>query len=320
MRYVGGDEPVQPENADNLALRPFLFGPEHRSLAASYERNRESSVWLLPADIPDPYPWVIEALREWSNLYPDRFPTVPDWQDAPRWRTAQEVDIAAEKATLTDSFTAQFEMFQREMARLDEASAALKVRADRYERALLRADGSLLSDAVACALADLGFHVVDMDQHWPPGDRREDLRVFDEGDPDWVAIVEVKGSKGGTKETDLQAFGRWAERYILDHHQEPSGRWLVTNHSRHVDPDRRSAPFANKPQVLATFSKSNGTVLDTRALFDLLRLTADDPAKRSAARALLKATHLLIERVGDAQLGDAGAPPVASVTPEESDE
>lgn len=283
---------------DHLIIRPFLLGPEERYLAGSYTRNDESSVWLLPADIPDPYPWIREALREWHGLYRDRFPLLPDWHDTSDWFSVTEADIATQRTDLKAAFMVEWEAFKQKQDALDEALAAAKEHADRYERALLKEDGEPLVEAVACALADLGFHVVDMDQHWPDGDRREDLRVFEDGDPDWVTIVEVKGYKRGSKETDLFGFGRWAERFMADHQCPPSARWFITNHHRGSDPTGRPTPFVSKPEVLTTFNQVNGTVIDSRALFDLLWLVGNNPALKPAARAHLKSGAELIERVG----------------------
>lgn len=280
-----------------LSIRPFLLGPDNIALAGSYERHEHASVWLLPADLVDFYPWVIEALREWQFLYPERFPVVPDWHDSAGWRSAAEAAIDEQRRQLTDTFKAQYEDYKRQLAALDEQAQVARTAADAYQRALLSADGDALSEAVACALAALGFHVVDMDQHWPEGDRREDLRVFDEADSDWVALVEVKGANKGAKETEVQNFGRWAERFIFDEKRLPSARWFVTNHQRGLDPSAREQPFQNKSAVVTTFARSDGTVIDSRALFDLVRLIEHHPELRGPARSLLKAKPPVLVRV-----------------------
>src|SRR5664279_2739732 len=260
------------EPDDVLPFRPFLLGPDDVVLAGTSERNSEASVWFLPDDVPDLFPWVVQALREWHVIYPDRFPRLPDWHGSQQWQSTAETAVTAERKALTTEFSARFEAYQQQLSILDAQSEVARARADAYQRALLTADGDLLSETVGCALAFLGFHVVDMDQHWPAGDRREDLRVFDDDDPAWVAILEVKGAKNGAKETEVQNFGRWVERFILDEHRAPDGRWFVTNHQRGTDPGAREAPFENKPAVLTTFAKSGGTVIDTRALFDFCLL------------------------------------------------
>lgn len=112
-----------------------------------------------------------------------------------------------------------------------------------------------------------------------------------------AAIVEVKGAKNGAKETEVQSFGRWVERFILDEHRAPDSRWFVTDHQRGTDPSARQTPFGNKPAVITTFAKSGGTVIDTRALFDLVLLVEDQPELASAARDLLKAGRPALVRV-----------------------
>lgn len=294
---------------DRLHLRPFLLGPDDVILAGSYERNAEASVWLLPDDVPDLFPWVSAALSEWHEMYPSRFPARPDWHGASAWKSHGEVVIEADRAAVFERYRITLDALQGEMDALDEQAEAAATAADRFQRALLTADGALLAEAVGCALATLGFHVVDMDEHWHDGDRREDLRVFRDDDPDWVAIVEVKGAKNGARETEVQNFGRWVERFILDEHRAPSARWFVTNHQRQQDPDSRQEAFANKPAVVETFAKSGGTVIDTRALFDLVRLVEERPSRTEAARTLLRTGVTPLTRVAASALDDPAEQP-----------
>lgn len=294
---------------DRLPFRPFLLGPDDVILAGSYERNAEASVWLLPEDVPDLFPWVSAALREWHEMYPSRFPARPDWQGASAWKSHAEVIIEANRQAVFGRYRATLEALQTELDALDEQAEAAGAAADQFQRALLTADSDLLAEAVGCSLATLGFHVVDMDEHWPDGDRREDLRVFVDDDPDWVAIVEVKGAKNGARETEVQNFGRWAERFILDEQRLPSARWFVTNHQRQQDPAARQEAFANKPAVLETFAKSGGTVIDTRALFDLVRLVQEKPSRADQARTLLLTSAAALTRVDASALDDPAAEP-----------
>ncbi|WP_404385916.1 hypothetical protein LL946_06355 [Knoellia locipacati] len=294
-RVTREDSPVRRD--EHLPIRPFLLGPDDIVLAGSYQRNDLSSVWLLPNDLPDMYPWVLEALKEWHSLYPDRFPLLPEWHDTPDWQSAAERAIAAQREKATEAFRVRQVEHEQQLAILDDRASVAQREADAYQRALLTQDGEALASAVGSAFAHLGFHVVDMDEHWGEGDRREDLRIFDDADPDWVAIVEVKGAKNGARETEVQNFGRWIERFILDEGRAPSARWFVTNHQRGLDPSTRESPFQNKPVVVETFANSGGTVVDTRALFDLIRLVEEEPALAPSARDLLKAGRPALVRV-----------------------
>lgn len=126
---------------------------------------------------------------------------MPDWGSTNEWRTVDEARIAGEIEANTQWFQDQYEVYDERDLSLSMDLTAAKSRADTYERALLTADGRVLEESVGCALAELGFIVVDMDEIWPEGKRKEDLRVVDPNVGDWLAIVEVKGFSNGVKET-----------------------------------------------------------------------------------------------------------------------
>jgi hypothetical protein len=65
-----GREAAQDDHP--LHLRPLLLGPRNTYLAATYERTNQASVWLLPEDIQDLLPWVLAALQDWHEHYPNR--------------------------------------------------------------------------------------------------------------------------------------------------------------------------------------------------------------------------------------------------------
>jgi hypothetical protein len=288
---------AEEEPSASLLLTPFLLGPNDVVLAGRYPKSDGATVWLLPDDVPDPFPWIVEALREWHNIHPERFPLVPDWHGDDDWRSYAEAEIERKRVEVGERLAVLIAECDAEVAALEPEADAARARADGYHRALLTEDGDSLAEAVACALADLGFHVVDMDQHWPTGDRREDLRVFDDEDAEWVAIVEVKGARNGPKETEVHNFGRWAERFALEERRLPDARWFVTNHQRALDPGARQAPFHNKQAVLTTFAASGGSVMDTRGLFDLLRLVEGNADLAVHARVLLKSHPQSLVRV-----------------------
>lgn len=284
-RFAVEDVPDDAEDA--LLLRPFLLGPNDCILAGSYERSDQASVWIIPDDCPNLPAWVRAALGEWNEMYPSRFPKIPNWDADAAWQSAAELEVTARMDTLRAEILAKSQEYEAANKALEADLEAAREHAAMYERALLTADGDVLVDAVACALADLGLHVTNMDEHWLDNDRREDLRVFIDGDPDWVAIVEVKGFTKGVKETELQAFGRWAERFILDHHRLPDRRWFVANHDRRRDPSDRPVPFAHKPAIIDVFKSQSGLVIDTIALFEALREVRADPSRVDEVRGWL---------------------------------
>lgn len=301
---------ASPENAEAVpdglySLRPFLYGPDDAVLACSYQRTDRASVWLLPDDLPDLYVWAREALREWHGLYPNQFPLVPDWHQSSAWYSTAEREIAARQEVVTTKFEAAYRSYEAAIEELDAELLAARKLADQYERALVTADGEPLVRAVARAFEELGFRVEDMDKVFEKGSRREDLRVYDDiGDAnDWVAIVEVKGFRRGTRETELSSVGRHAEKFIVDNGRPPSARWFVSNHHRNHDPKGRPVPFADKPEVPASFNMSQGTIIDSRALFDLIALSSGSEELKSAARALLKSSPPVVGRVTADELG-----------------
>lgn len=287
---------------DLYQIRPFLLGPDEAALACSYQRSPDASCWLLPGDTPDIFPWVREALREWNTLYPDRFPLIPGWQQSSAWYSPLERKIQERRRVVTAELESAIDVWREKTANLDAELKDAQQFADKYERALVSAEGPILEHAVARAFTDLGFTVHQMDEVWPEGDKREDLRISDNDDADWIAIVEVKSSKRGTKETEVANMSRWIERYILETGKAPAARWFVTNAFRSQDPETRPTPFQNKPEFPETFNLAGGTIIDTRALFDLVTLTADDEGKKAAARKMLKAQIAQITRVRPEEL------------------
>ena len=125
-------------------IRAFLYGPDDTIVAGSYERTDNSAVWLLPRDIERPDLWIVEALHEWHEDYPSRFPSVPDWPQSPEWRTAAERAIHAERDRRRDEIMAAIDAYQAEDAVLQEQAEQAAYGGDQYERALLAADGETL--------------------------------------------------------------------------------------------------------------------------------------------------------------------------------
>ncbi|MGY0388275.1 hypothetical protein ACWZJV_15005 [Nocardioides sp. WG-D5] len=276
--------PGSSDAAGKLQFRPFLFGPENCILAGSYERSEKASVWVIPGDVPDTSAWLREALRDWHTLDPARFPVIPDWDNDPAWKSAAELEIIARKEQVEAEIQVQIDELRNQHEALDAELEVAGERADAYERALLTKDGEVLERAVEQALADLGFEVQNMDEVWPQGQRREDLRVRTTTDTNWVAIVEVKGYTKGAKVTDLYTTGRWAEGFLADEGRRPSARWFVTNHNRQRDPYDRGQPFANNQDLVNAYATDGGLVIDTVTLFEALRLVQADPSRRDEIR------------------------------------
>lgn len=279
---------LSPTDQD-FALRPFLFGPRDVALAGSYPRTSEASVWLLPPDVDDLAPWVLAALREWHSLYPDRFPTLPDWPNDPAYRSADEARLHQRLEARTQAFQAEMQKYLTDKQDIESQLAEAAEAADRYERALLTGQGEELEAAIAAAFRALGFGVEDMDEKWPAQARREDYRITDPDESDWIAVGEAKGFTKGVRETGLVSLGRWVEMFAVEERRLPSARWYIANQHLRDDPGTRPTPLAARRDVVEAFAEGGGLVLDTAALFALLRAVQDDTDLATPVRQRLKA-------------------------------
>lgn len=292
--------------SESLAVRPFLLGPDDKILAGSFDRDENTPIWFLPADVPDLFSWVVAALREWHARFPDRFPAVPDWADTGEWATNDERVLLAGRHENESWIRERIADYKEREAALNADLGAARQRANQYERALLTADGGDLVDAVACALVELGFHVVDMDEHWPEGQRKEDVRVLDEDAAGWVALAEVKGFTNGIKESGFTSLVRWGQFYVQETGQLPNSSWYIANGFRRDDPTLRPEPYAGRDDALDVVEEAGGVVVDTRALFDLLRITRDDPSRKPAVRQMLRDGRRRLTRCTEADLPEPG--------------
>jgi hypothetical protein len=283
------EDPVAP----SMELRPLLLGPSDQILAATYERNDDASVWLLPIDLLGGLDaWLVAAFREWHDLYPARFPAVPDWRAAPGWSTAAEDVLERERAAAIASFRAAEEQHRQTISGLDLQLAVTREAADAYERTLLSSNGDELAGAVLTALRDLGFLVEDMDLVWPEDAKREDYRITDPSAEGWVALGEAKGFSKGVSETGLVSLHRWTSFYVQDEGKLPDRQWYIANSFLGEDPSTRPIALQGRDDVVTTFAAGNGLIFDCRALFILL------VAVQRSANLAQPIRSVLRERVG----------------------
>ena len=274
-----------------LEMRPLLLGPRDAVLAFTYQRSAEASAWVLPLDlVGDLRSWVVAAFREWHGLYPKRFPAVPDWRTR-GWTTPAEDTVAVQIASLEAAFADATRQFEERRAELDDAFAGASASVDAYERALLTGTGEVLERAAARGLRDLGFLVEEMDETWPAHARREDYRITDPDDADWIAVGEAKGFRKGVSETGLHSLSRWVLYYLRDHGTLPSAQWYIGNQFLHEDPATRPVPLHGRDDVVAAFTESDGLLLDTRVLFRLVVTTQQHPDLKPRIRELLRSAR-----------------------------
>jgi hypothetical protein len=116
----------------------------------------------------------------------------------------------------------------------------------------------------------------------------EDLRVSDAEEPDWVALVEIKGYTTGARTNDVtQILGRPMRAYILEAGREPSTVWHIVNPERTVDPSTRNDAIPNDLDLEA-LTDAGGAVIETRQLFLALRDVQSGKVDATAIRLSLK--------------------------------
>lgn len=261
-------------SAESTAL--LELGKERYPYALLRSRTlREGSArsLVLPSDTTDHRAWLVWFLRHLNKIDPDTFPGDPDWTRAPAWSTAGTLTVHDEFQKLHDErskLLAEMEVKERAAAsKLEDARAADKIG---YQR-LLTADGDELESAVQDVLTELGFTVQNMDGHHDQVTKAklEDLRVGDPEDPEWIALVEIKGYTKGAKTNDVtQILGRPMRAYILEAGKEPSTVWHIVNPERTVDPSTRKDAIPNDLD-LEGLSDAGGALIETRQLFLALR-------------------------------------------------
>jgi sugar diacid utilization regulator len=127
------------------------------------------------------------ALQEWHKLDPETFPLV-DWANQALWRTPDENRAARELKDLESERTVVLTRLDERQQHLEAELTEAKRSADAHERRLLTAKGDDLVHVATECFTDLGFVVTNMDEVYPEGDRREDLRVTATAVPDWIAL------------------------------------------------------------------------------------------------------------------------------------
>lgn len=281
-----------PDRRAPSTLRPFLLTRTQEALAGSFLRaGGEAEVWSLPY-FADAASWLKVALSEWGLLAPNSFPQRSSWTTRPDWQTQEEVAAAAAVADVASRRDEALANFEKEETKAREALEDAAQRASGGLRRLLTDQGESLVDAVVEALETLGFHVRKMDELWKDGEKREDLRLTVEEDPDWEAIVEVSGLSGGGKGKDLMGLVRFFTLYERDEKEPASAAWYIVNHFRKQDPSERTeGALPSNPEELSYLVEvANGLVLTGVDLFRLVRRVEGAELQAEGVRATLRST------------------------------
>lgn len=76
----------------------------------------------------------------------------------------------------------------------------------------------------------------------------------------------------------------------------PNASWYIANGFRGDDPTTRAHPYAGREDALDVVEELDGLVIDTRALFDLVRAVREKPDRAGAARLLLRESSRMLVR------------------------
>ncbi|WOH17691.1 hypothetical protein IRJ34_15250 [Paenarthrobacter sp. GOM3] len=252
------------------------LGKERYLYALLWPRTRKEGSAMslvLPPETTNHRAWFVWFLRLLNKIDPDTFPGDPNWTLSPEWSTAETLVVHDQLTKVHEKRSKLLaELDEREKAvasKLEDARAADKVGFQR----LLTADGDELESAVQEVLTEIGFTVQNMDGHHDHVTKAklEDLRVSDPEDPDWIALVEIKGYMKGARTNDVaQILGRPMRAYILEAGREPSTVWHIVNHERAVDPSTRNDAVPNDLD-LEGITDAGGALIESRQLFLALR-------------------------------------------------
>ena len=278
--------------AQASALEPILRAGSGAILAAIYRRGLGGAeAWLLPEDTGELLPWVEAAFRRWKAQDAQCFPIDLGWRHSDAWLTPAEIDLRTRLVSLKSEKDLALSRFETELAKVQQELDEVTTAAETEDRSLLNARGDELVTVVSRFLRELGFGVDEMDQHRTPGAYLEDLQIRTPDDPEWIALVEVKGYVGGDAKTnDLLKIGRYVTQFVLEHQAHPSACWYVVNQRAGGDPALRPRPLAADPDGVQTFKEAGGLIVDTSDLFRLVMAVRSDLLDSSDARAALITT------------------------------
>ncbi|WP_104443554.1 hypothetical protein [Pseudarthrobacter sp. WHRI 8279] len=276
-----------------LVLDSFAVGPQGIILAGTLKAPNRGEVWFLPSEVTTLGPWIGAAFASWRRLEPKKFPGVPDWWASPEWYSAAESAIAlriAEETAIIEEAKSKFETIRAELeAKLEKARAE----AAAGSRQLLRGQDDPLQNAVRDALEGLGFGVRDMDLEWDDKERREDFRITDPDDPQWLVLGDATGVSGNAKGGKMAVLQGYVTKYVFEEKPDTiPGMWYLLNREIDKDPNVRSTIL--RGDEIEPFAAQKGLILDTTALYVLLRHAHSQPEDRPAIREYLRTSTGLV--------------------------
>lgn len=267
---------------------PIMTGPAPLVYAATYHRTPTTTAWAVPHDVADLHPWFVAAFRSWHKQDPAVFPSAPDWFEDRAWYSVEESALAEKIEQEKQLFTAAQQAHDAKVRRLEEELMGLRALSASGERQLLIGQGDPLQAEVLRALLELGFEVEDMDEVWDARERREDYRIRDSDDPAWLVIADATGTTKGVKGAKLMAVQRFVTKWVAENPGHPiPGYWVIANHFAEQDPASRRPDLIRSDELSAAIQE-DGVVVDTVALYHLLRAVRQNPELRQGAREQLR--------------------------------
>lgn len=220
--------------------------------------------------------WVQAIATVWADAGATVLPGLRPWRES--WLTHEERLLERRRTDAAERRRRLLAESDRELGEIEEQLLTARHQGDVGWRRLLTAQDSELVDTVARALESFGFVVDAMDAVTTTGARREDLRVRWPADPNWEAIVEIKGfKKSGGGEGDLRKLDRHVRRYKDEVGRWPAARWFVVNGQFELSPEVRQRPFASAPDVVRDFADNDdGLVVWSLDLFNAI---SGDPGR-----------------------------------------
>ena len=248
-------------------------------LATHYVRDSGRGVAWFPPFAFDQKNWISLIVQHWANQGVEAFLGYRDWTVAEEWLAVQEREIRKDLLEIEQRKQEAIENFDLQLAKRSQDYVEASIQANENERKLLTTQDSELVSIVSKTLSLLGFIVEDMDEKTEDGKPKlEDLRLSHPDNPEWRAIVEVRGyAKSSGKTGDFQRIARFAELFQQEFRRSPDKKLYIVNGPIEVPPPNRDAPFSASEEDLAEFAKGKGLVIWTNELYRAVYTRNADP-------------------------------------------
>jgi hypothetical protein len=271
------------------AFHPFLVGPQNCILAGSFEKLSGSSVWVVPNDLPNISEWFDLALSEWHSINAKNFPGIGAWQTSLAWFTKEERAIEKEILRTQKELADSEREFHLKLDQYYAARQGISDQASLGRKRLLWAQDSALQEAVLEALSDIGFEVEDMDPKWADREFREDYRVRDPDDEDWMVIADATGVTTGAKGSKIASVIGYVTKYVIEESPKTApGIWILVNHLIERDPDSRGELY--RGDDIGVLISQSGLAISTSGLFVLVEAVSGNETNSRALRAWLRSS------------------------------